>query len=184
MTSFDRAQGTLRSLLTLVALAALLPTSDSLLAQAPTKRSVTHDDYDRWTSIRATKYSRDGKWMAYSISPRIGDGMLYIREVDGDKVYEFARGTSVTFSNDNQFALFKIAKSYEDERKKKLEKLHAEEEEGEEVEEEETEGLPPDIKAALAERGMPETMAKQVTLALLAFLSMIFESERFSHGYL
>ena len=98
MTTLARAQGTLRSFLALTALVTPLTLGSSLTAQGQAKRAVTHDDYDKWTSLRGTKYSRDGKWLAYSINPHIGDGTMYIREVDGDKVYEFARGSSVTFS--------------------------------------------------------------------------------------
>jgi len=163
MMPLASARQSLRSFLALIALVTPI-TMANLQAQGATKRAVTHDDYDQWTSLRGSKYSRDGKWMAYSIEPRVGDGTLYIQEVDGDKVYEFARGMSASFSNDNRLVFFKVKKSYQDERKQKLEKLYAkEEEESEENEEqEETEGLPPDIKAALSERGMPEAMAMRM----------------------
>jgi len=160
MTPSVCPKGTFRSFLALAALATPFLFGDSLAAQSSQKRAVTHDDYDKWTSLRGTTYSRDGKWMAYNINPRVGDGTLYVKQVDGDAVYEFPRGSRVSFSNDNKLAFFKIGKSYEDERKKKLEKLYAkkkEEAKGEEAEE--AEGLPPDIKEALAERGMTEAMA-------------------------
>lgn len=160
MTQFLH-RGALRSTLALAALLAPLATTDSILAQA-TKRAVTHDDYDKWTSLRSTTYSNDGQWMAYSINPRVGDGTLYVQQVDGGKKYEFPRGTSVSFSNDNKLAFFKIGKSYEDERRKKLEKLYAKKEENKGGESEESEELPPDVKEALAERGMTEAMAKRM----------------------
>ena len=143
-------------------LATPLCLSGSALAQA-SKRAVTHDDYDKWTSLRGTTYSRDGNWIAYSIKPRVGDGVLYIQEVDGDKVYTFDRGTSVSFSTDNKLAFFKVGKSYAEERRKKLEKLYAEKKEPQEgAEEEESGELPPDVKEALAERGMTEAMARRM----------------------
>ena len=156
------ARGTLRSFLALTALVTPFALGGSLTAQGSAKRAVTHDDYDNWTSLRSTTYSHDGKWMAYSINPRVGDGLLYIQQVDGDKVYKIPRGSSVSFSNDNKLAFYKIGKSYDEERKKKLDKLHAKKEEKKGEEAEEAEGLPPDIKEALAERGMTEAMANRM----------------------
>ena len=155
-------RGALRSTLALAALLAPLATTDSILAQE-TKRAVTHDDYDQWTSLRSTTYSDDGKWMAFSVEPRVGDGTLYIQQVDGDKRYEVPRGTSLKFSNDNTLAFYKIDKSSVEERRKKLKKLHAKKEEGEEkAGEGAEEELPPDVKAALKERGMPERAARRM----------------------
>ena len=113
---------TLRATLALAAMLAPLAVSDITLAQS-VKRAVTHDDYDQWTSLSGTTYSHDGKWMAYSIKPRVGDSVLYVQEVDGTKKYEVPLGTSVSFSNDSKLAFYKIGKSSEEERRKKLEKL-------------------------------------------------------------
>ncbi|MCA8948139.1 MAG: S9 family peptidase [Planctomycetes bacterium] len=132
-------------------------------AAASGKRAVTHDDYDVWPSIRSATYSPDGKWMAYQVQPRIGDGVLRVRQVDGDKVWEFPRGESLQFANDNRRAFFKVGKSYRDERRKSLEKLYASKPEEKGGGSSEAEGeLPPDIKAALAERGMNERMARRM----------------------
>ena len=155
-------RGALRTSLALAALLAPLATTDSILAQSA-KRAVTHDDYDAWTSLSGTTYSHDGKWMAYSIRPRVGDATLYIQQVDGDKKYEVPLGSGLQFSNDNKLAFYKIGKSAVEERQKKLEKLHAKKEEKEgSKEEESSEELPPDIKEALKERGMPERMARRM----------------------
>ena len=125
MPTLARFSRTLPSIAALTALVAPLAITGSITAQATEKRAVTHDDYDSWTSLSGSTYSRNGKWMAYTIRPRVGDSTLYIREVDGDRVFKFARGSSVSFSNDNKLAFYKIGKSYEDERKKKIEKLYA-----------------------------------------------------------
>ena len=159
MTTLLSSRVTLRYLVTLTALLMPLSITNSVVAQESAKRTLTHDDYDTWESMSGATYSRDGKWMAYTIGPRVGDGRLYIQEVDGDKVYEFARGTRVSFSNDNNLAFYKLSKSYDEERKKKIEKLYEKKKEKEPEETEEQEGLPPDIKEALAERGIPEARA-------------------------
>ena len=51
------------------------------------KRALSHDDYDRWPSIRSTAYSADGKWFAYAVEPAVGDGYLYIQQVDGKNCF-------------------------------------------------------------------------------------------------
>jgi dipeptidyl aminopeptidase/acylaminoacyl peptidase len=161
MTLSVFARRTVRSFLAMTLLVTPLLLTDSLTAQTQ-KRALTHDDYDSWTSLSGTTYSHNGAWMAYTIGPRIGDGTLHIKEVDGDKVYEFARGTSVSFSNDNKLAFFKIGDAYQEERSKKLKKLHEEKKEAKGKGKEKSEELPPDVKAALAERGMSEAMAKRM----------------------
>lgn len=163
MTPFVRTRNTLSSLVALTALLSPLCLTDSVLAQSSQKRAVTHDDYDRWTSLSGTTYSRDGKWMAYTIRPRVGDATLYIQEVDGDRVYKFERGSSVSFSNDNKLAFYKIGKSYEEERRKKIEKLYKKSKSEETTEEPaEEEGLPPDVLEALKERGMTRAQAMRM----------------------
>ena len=166
MTPHSILRGSLRSTLTFAVTAALVPLAITtpLLAQADassSKRAVTHDDYDSWPALRGTTYSKDGKWMSFAINPRVGDGTMHIRSVDGDQEFSFDRGQRVQFTNDSKHAMFKVGKSYAEERRRKLEKLYKKKEEkksgGEE--EEESEGLPPDIKEALAERGMTERQA-------------------------
>ncbi len=161
MTPILRPNGLLRSALTLVTVLAPMAAPSELVAQAA-RRAVSHDDYDSWPSLRGATYSRDGRWMGYAINPRVGDGVLYVREVDGDTVYTFERGERLSFSNDGKLAMFKVEKSYEEERRKKLEKLHAKKEEKKGGEAEEEEGLPPDVKKALAERGMTEAQAQRM----------------------
>ena len=159
----DLRPGLLRCAFALLTVSLPALVAGEVVGQSGGKRPVTHDDYDRFPSLRSTTYSRDGSWMAYSLQPAKGDGVLHIREVDGDKSYEFERGERVTFSHDGKRAIFKIGKSRVDERRKKIEKLHEKKKEKEEgEEEEEQEGLPPDIVKALEERGMTEAQAQQM----------------------
>lgn len=155
------------SQLALVLSAAVLPFIGADLQAQGGKRPLTHDDYDSFPSLRSTSYSRDGKWMSYIVKPSVGDGVLHVQQVDGSKSYTFERGQGLSFSNDNKLAFFKMGKSVEEERMKKLKKLHEkkkEKKEGE-AEEEEGEGVPPDIKAAMAERGISEEQAAQMMAA-------------------
>lgn len=95
----------------------------SVSAQAAHKRSLTHDDYDAWNSIRGTTASADGAWVAYSIDPQWGDGTLEVRQTTGDVVYRHPRGSSPRFSSDGRYVVFSIAKSKVEERKKRIAEL-------------------------------------------------------------
>ena len=96
----------------------------SIAAQA--KPALTHDDYDRWPSIRSTAYSADGKWMAYAINPSWGDGILYVQEVDGERRYTHARGSSPRFSSNGRYVIFSESKSVVKKRKEDIAKLRGE----------------------------------------------------------
>ena len=93
----DRSRAAVRRAprLALTLCAALLPLVCGDTAVAQQKRAVTHDDYDKFPSLRSNSYSPDGKWMSYIVKPAVGDGVLYITEVDGELRYEFERGESV-----------------------------------------------------------------------------------------
>ncbi len=50
-------------------------------AQAPSKRPVTHRDFDPWRTISSVTLSPDGRYLAYAFMPQAGDGDLVVREV-------------------------------------------------------------------------------------------------------
>lgn len=90
------------------------------------KRALTHEDYDRWPSIRSRAWSPDGKWLAYSVNPAWGDGVLYIREVDGTRKFSHARGSSPSFSADGRYVVFSERESQVEAREKKMRALRGE----------------------------------------------------------
>src|SRR5262249_14415906 len=100
--------------------AAALPAQDPPRTD---KRPLTHDDYDQWKSLRGTAYSRDGVWVAYQIEPQWGDGVLEIRQTQGDVVHRQPLGSGAKFSADGRFAMFTIGKSKVEERQKKIDEL-------------------------------------------------------------
>lgn len=61
------------------------------IAQAP-KRALTPDDWDRWQSISSPAISNDGRWVAYSLVPQVGDGELIVRATQGGTEYRIPRG--------------------------------------------------------------------------------------------
>ena len=53
------------------------------------KRPLSHRDYDSWRTIQAQVLSRDGKFLAYSLMPEEGDGVLVVRNLaTGQEVQE------------------------------------------------------------------------------------------------
>ena len=90
------------------ALALLLSPAIQALAQATTqvtaatppasgrradpKKVLTLADYGRWNRVTQTAISPDGKWMTYAYQPNDGDVTLYVKELDGSKLYTIAAG--------------------------------------------------------------------------------------------
>src|SRR5215831_5015623 len=64
--------------------------------QNATKRSLTHNDYDSWKSIQSPKLSRDGKFLAYALTPQDGDGELVVRNLVTGAEWRSGIGTRVT----------------------------------------------------------------------------------------
>ncbi|MEP6780743.1 MAG: prolyl oligopeptidase family serine peptidase [Gemmatimonadaceae bacterium] len=60
-------------------------------------------DYGRWNRITSTGLSPDGRWMTYAYAPNDGDATLYIKQLDGDKLYEIKVGSAPVFSDDSHW---------------------------------------------------------------------------------
>ncbi|MEA3247235.1 MAG: hypothetical protein U9Q74_13870, partial [Gemmatimonadota bacterium] len=56
-------------------------------AHAQSKRPLTQADWDRWESIASPTLSPDGKWAAYTVNPRVGDGTFIVRSTTGSSEY-------------------------------------------------------------------------------------------------
>ena len=56
------------------------------------KKVLTLADYGRWNRVTQTAISPDGKWMTYAYQPNDGDVTLYVKEIDGSKLYTIAAG--------------------------------------------------------------------------------------------
>jgi len=100
---------------------ALLLSLACAVAQEP--RALTHDDYDQWKSLRSVTHRRDGAWIGCQIEPQVGDGVLEIREVAGERLYRVPMGTGARFGADGNHVVFTIAPSKVAEREKKIEEL-------------------------------------------------------------
>ncbi|MGA1606841.1 MAG: prolyl oligopeptidase family serine peptidase [Planctomycetota bacterium] len=106
----------------LFSLLVLLPTLGSAaLAQSP--RALTHDDYDAWPTLSGETPSPDGAWLAYTVGPARGDKTLEVRQVDGETVHRFPRGTSARFTDDSRFLVFGVGSSEDAWRAERVQKL-------------------------------------------------------------
>lgn len=57
------------------------------------KKPITQDTYDEWRTISGATLSNDGKWVAYTVSPVVGEGWLMVRATSGNTEYaNIARG--------------------------------------------------------------------------------------------
>ncbi|MFN2317759.1 MAG: prolyl oligopeptidase family serine peptidase [Gemmatimonadales bacterium] len=61
-----------------------------LAAQGP--RPLTQADFDGWKSITGTALSSDGRWVAYTITPQVGDGEMVFRATTGSAEHRHSRG--------------------------------------------------------------------------------------------
>jgi dienelactone hydrolase len=74
------------------ALLALALAAPAALAQPAGKKPITQDTYDLWRTISGTQVSADGKWVAYTLSPVVGNGELVVRATAGAAEYRAPRG--------------------------------------------------------------------------------------------
>jgi dienelactone hydrolase len=71
---------------------ALWLTALPLGAQTAPKRVLTQADWDLWRSISGASLSSDGKWVAYTLIPQVGDGELIVRSTQDNTEYRVPRG--------------------------------------------------------------------------------------------
>jgi dipeptidyl aminopeptidase/acylaminoacyl peptidase len=60
--------------------------------RATAKRPLTHQDYDGWRSIQGQTISRDGKFIAYALTPQDGDGEIVVRNLATGVEWRYGRG--------------------------------------------------------------------------------------------
>lgn len=59
-------------------------------------------DIGRWKRITGTALSPDGRWLAYAYSPNEGDDTLFVRQLDGDKVFAIPGGAGAQIADDSR----------------------------------------------------------------------------------
>ena len=73
----------------LLAFVALGPALSTLGAQ---KKPITQDTYDIWNTIGGSSLSPDGQWLAYTLSPVIGNGNVVVRSTKSATEWTYPRG--------------------------------------------------------------------------------------------
>ncbi|MDZ4673534.1 MAG: hypothetical protein SGI84_03705, partial [Gemmatimonadota bacterium] len=56
------------------------------------QRALTQADFDMWKSIAGTALSPNGQWVAYTLTPQVGDGELVVRATTGTTEHRHPRG--------------------------------------------------------------------------------------------
>ncbi len=88
-------------------------------SDAPT---LSVEDYQQWQSLGSPQISEEGGWIGYQVSLTSGDDTLHIQSFDGEEAYQFPMGTSLAFSEDDQWAAFRIGFTEKEEEKMREDK--------------------------------------------------------------
>src|SRR5476649_2418117 len=97
------------------------------VANAQALKVLNLPDYGRWNRVTSTGLSADGKWMSYAYQPNEGDATLFVKQLDGDKVFTIPIGSApaagadggggggrggagggVQFSDDSRFIVYYV----------------------------------------------------------------------------
>lgn len=84
--------------------------------------TLTVEDYEQWQSLGSPQLSEEGSWLGYSVNLSEGDDTLHIQSFSGDPLYSYALGSRLAFSEDEQWAAFRIGFSAKEEEKMREDK--------------------------------------------------------------
>ena len=96
--------------------------SISALAQNSKKIPLSHNVYDSWKSVNHPNISNNGKWVSFEVNPQKGNGVLYLRNLESNKIDSFPRAYDAVFSGNSNFIVFKIKAPEDSIRKAKIAK--------------------------------------------------------------
>jgi dipeptidyl aminopeptidase/acylaminoacyl peptidase len=88
------------ALLFLSVITLLLFNNDPLQAQ----QQFTFEDVLQFEDIKSPTISADGEWVAYGVWPEIGDGKVYVKNVNGSREHVIERGQNPQISNNGSWA--------------------------------------------------------------------------------
>lgn len=86
------------------------------------KKTLSHDDYDNWGSLRHQLISNNGNWVSWEVNPQKGDGELVLFNDELKNFKRFERGKAARFSPNSNFIVFKITPGYDTIRQAELKK--------------------------------------------------------------
>ena len=93
------------SVASLAALALFLATVLPAVAQ---QRALAHDDVLQWNTIDDPSLSPDGNWLAFVLTPMVGDPTLNLKAPTGDGPALTVRGTGPTFTSDSSHLVYAV----------------------------------------------------------------------------
>ncbi len=73
------------------------------LSAGPDRKPLNHGVYDQWKNISRPQLSGDGRWASYEVNPQKGDGLLYIINLQTNRLDSVERGTNARFSHGSEF---------------------------------------------------------------------------------
>src|SRR5262245_57190541 len=79
------------------------PQGSTTPADPGAKKVLGLADIGRWNRIANTALSPDGRWMTYVITPNEGDGTLYVRDLEGNRIFDIPVGSAPVFSDDSRY---------------------------------------------------------------------------------
>ena len=91
------------------------------------KKPLDHSVYDQWQSIKETVMHPRGQYLAYTIVPQEGDGVLIVRNTQTNTEFTIPRAAQVVFSEDGNYLFGKIKPTFNETRKAKIDKKKADE---------------------------------------------------------
>ncbi|HMH22392.1 MAG TPA: prolyl oligopeptidase family serine peptidase [Puia sp.] len=91
------------------------------------KLPLDHSVYDGWQSIGEKAISNDGKYIAWTVTPQEGDGLLVVMSADKRYKKEIPRGYNLTITEDSRWLVCRIRPFFKDTRDARIKKKKTDE---------------------------------------------------------
>lgn len=72
------------------------------------KKVLNHKDVETWNTIKGKSISSNGKFVMYSLEKGEGDNHLKIKNSNASLIFDYKRGKEGQFTQNSEFAIFKI----------------------------------------------------------------------------
>lgn len=100
----------------------ILLTAAGLVQAQHNKKTLDHQVYDKWQSISSESISKNGLWIAYTVTPQQGDATLFICNRQSGKKIAVPRGDESFFTDDGRHTVFLIKPPYAETRAARIKK--------------------------------------------------------------
>lgn len=88
-----------------------------------TKKSLSHENFDEWKTLKTYSISKDGEWITYEINPYRGDGKSLLLNTRSNETKELIRGHKLTIGFNNLYFVAQIKPEFDSIRKLELDKV-------------------------------------------------------------